>query len=305
MGAAGICGSDLMILHDLFPSYNVPVILGHEFAGLVEDVWDKASGFSRGDRVVCETHAFVCEQCDYCRSGKYNLCPERKGFGYGVDGAFTRLVSAREPIIHKLPDNLSIDEAAVLEPASVATNALIFNSRINPGDSVLIFGPGPIGLLCLQLAKLAGAQVTMVGTARSRPRLDLASKEFSADNALLDTELEQAEMWNKFDVAIIAAGSPGSFEPALKAVRKLGRVVHIGESTAQATFQLSLIERKNLTVQGSFSHNWPVWEKAISLACQGKIRLSPLITHKVILSDWKSGFDFAESGKAAKVIINP
>jgi len=311
VNATGICGSDLMILHDLFPGYNVPVILGHEFAGVAKEVGEKVARISPGDRVVSETHAYVCGNCTYCKSGVYNLCYSRKGFGYGLDGAFTKYVKVREPIIHKLPDSIGLDEAAALEPLAVAVNALTRNARILVGDSVLISGPGPIGLLALQIAKLCGAKkVTIVGTERSRKRLDIAAK-LGADVVLTDQELSEGLFKStegysdSFEVAVITTGTPTSFEPALRAVRKAGTVIHIGESTKQASFQFSLIEKKNLSVQGSFSHNWPIWEKAISLLENKKVDLSSLITHKVGLEDWRKGFDLAESREGLKVLIKP
>ncbi len=103
VNAAGICGSDLMILHDFFPGYIVPVTLGHEFAGIAKQVGSKVSRISPGDRVVCETHAYICNNCYYCKTGLYNLCMSRKGFGYGLNGAFTKYVKVREPIVHVLP----------------------------------------------------------------------------------------------------------------------------------------------------------------------------------------------------------
>jgi L-iditol 2-dehydrogenase len=311
VNAAGICGSDLMILHDFFPGYSVPVILGHEFAGIAKEVGSRAARISAGERVVCETHAYVCNSCTYCRSGLYNLCMTRKGFGSGLDGAFAKYVKVREPIVHSLPDSITLDDAAALEPVAVVVNALTRNSRISPGDSVLIVGPGPIGLLALQVAKLSAAQsVTVVGTERSRRRLELASK-LGADMVISDQELNEgvskqnSGYSDSFDVGIITTGNPSAFEPALRAVRKAGTVIHIGESTKQASFQFSLIEKKNLTVQGSFSHNWPVWRKAISLVASKKLDLGSLITHKVTLENWKSGFDLAESREGVKVLIKP
>ncbi len=177
VNAAGICGSDLMILHDFFPGYNVPVILGHEFAGIAKEVGSGVTRISPGERVVCETHAYVCNQCTYCKTGLYNLCMTRKGFGYGLDGAFAKYVKVREPIIHHLPDSIVLDDAAALEPLAVVVNALTKNAKISLGDSVLISGPGPIGLLALQVAKLSGAKkVTVVGTEHSRKRLDSCSQ---------------------------------------------------------------------------------------------------------------------------------
>ncbi len=311
VNAAGICGSDLMILHDFFPGYNVPVILGHEFSGTAKQVGSKVTRVSVGDRVVSETHAYICNSCTYCKSGFYNLCLSRKGFGYGLDGAFTKYVKVREPIIHLLPDSIDLDDAAALEPLAVVVNALTRNSKISLGDSILIIGPGPIGLLALQVAKLSGARaVTVVGTEHSMRRLELALK-LGANRVITDLELNdglsrQNEGYSdSFDVVIITTGTPTAFEPALKAARKAGTVIHIGESTKQASFQFSLIEKKNLTVQGSFSHNWPVWEKAISLVENKKVNLSSLITHKLSLENWKSGFDLAESREGVKVLIKP
>lgn len=311
VNAAGVCGSDLMILHDFFPGYNVPVILGHEFAGTAKRAGSKVTKISAGQRVVCETHAYVCNTCTFCKTGLYNLCMSRKGFGYGLDGAFTKYVKVREPIVHALPDSINLDDAASLEPLSVILNALTHNSRVSVGDSVLIIGPGPLGLLALQVAKLSGAEsVTIVGTDHSRKRLELASK-LGADKIVTDAELnealsrQEAGYSDSFDVGIITTGAPTAFEPTLRAVRKAGTVIHIGESTKQASFQFSLIEKKNLTVQGSFSHNWPIWERAISLVENRKVDLSSLITHKVALENWKHGFDLAESREGVKVLIKP
>jgi L-iditol 2-dehydrogenase len=312
VNATGICGSDLMILHDFFPGYYAPVILGHEFAGVVKETGKATSKFSTGDRVVCETHAYVCNNCDYCRSGLYNLCMTRKGFGYGMDGALAKYVKVREPIVHNLPDSVDLDEAAAIEPLSVVVNALTRNSKISPGDSVLIIGPGPIGLLSVRVAKLVGAKnVAIVGTEHSQKRLSLAFV-LGADNTILEKELREdllssngSKYADRFDVVVIATGNPETFEPALRAVRKAGKVIHIGESTKQASFQFSLIEKKNLTVQGSFSHNWPVWEEAISIVKNGNVDLSLLVTHKFVLEDWKKAFDCAESREGVKVLIKP
>ncbi len=311
VNATGICGSDLMILHDFFPGYVAPVILGHEFSGVVKETGKNTSKFSVGDRVVSETHAYVCGSCRFCNSGVYNLCMSRKGFGYGLDGALAKYVKVREPIVHRLPDSIGLDEAAVMEPLSVVVNALTRNSRISDGESVLVFGPGPIGLLAVRVSKLLGARnVTIVGTEHSRKRLSLAST-LGADDVLLDKDLRDdllssgSKFADRFDVAIIATENPDAFEPALRALRKAGKVIHIGESIKQASFQFSLIEKKNLTVQGSFSHNWPVWEEAIDLVKNGKVDLSKLVTHKLGLEDWKKGFDFAESREGVKVLIKP
>jgi L-iditol 2-dehydrogenase len=308
VSATGICGSDLLILHDKFQGYNVPVIMGHEFAGVVEDIGSGSSSLSRGDRVVCETHAYVCSTCDFCRSGKYNLCLKRKGFGYGVDGAFAKYVSAREQIVHRLPDNIPVEDAAVIEPLSVVLNALMFNSRVRQGDTVLIIGPGPLGLLALQVVKASGAAATVAGTERSKGRLSIAGT-LGAESVVTDTQLgesiQDGSLLDRFDMVVLAAGAPAAFELALKAVRRAGTVVQLGESMEKASFQFSIVARKNITIQGSFSHSWPVWERAISLVGRGIIRISPLVTHRIELVDWRNAFEVAEGRRGLKVLIRP
>jgi L-iditol 2-dehydrogenase len=303
--SAGICGSDLNILHDRFPNYSVPVILGHEFAGTIEEGGSAQTGYPNGERIACETHAYICNECEYCSSGLYNLCQKRKGFGYGVDGAFTRFVRVRKALAHKLPDDISTEEGALLEPLAAAVNALTKNSKIMPGDSVVIFGPGPIGLFCLQVARLLGARVTVVGTKNSRTRFNLAEK--LGAETMTNEELIGGEGGSplEYDVSVIATGSAPAFEMALKATKPNGRVVHIGESTERASFQFSLVERKNLTINGSFSHNWPIWERAISMVEGGKVKLLPLITHRVSLENWNDGFDAVEGHSGIKALIKP
>jgi L-iditol 2-dehydrogenase len=308
MGAAGICGTDVKILHGKFGGYVVPVVMGHEFAGTVESVGPGVSDISSGDRVVSETHAYVCNECVYCRSGRYNLCQKRKAFGYGTDGAFTKLVRVRKEIIHKLPDEIPMRDAALLEPLSVCLNALTRNSRISPGESVLIIGPGPIGLLCLQVAKLSGGRVTVVGTERNRQRLALATR-LGAEGILTDAELQSGiadgRLKSAFDAVVIAAGNATTFETALLAARPAGKVIVVGEAVENASFQMSLIERKNLTVQGSFSHYWPVWEDAISLVRRGAIDVHSLITHEYEISRWQEAFEMVESRVGIKVLLTP
>jgi L-iditol 2-dehydrogenase len=153
--AVGVCGSDLHQYHNTQSwQVNVPVVLGHEFAGVIEAVGEGVQGWQVGDRVACETAAVICEQCAYCRTGRYNLCPKRLGFGYGVNGAMTRYVRVPARILHRLPDMLCFEDAAMTEPCCVAAHAVIECSQPKPGDLVVVFGSGPIGLLCLQMAKL-------------------------------------------------------------------------------------------------------------------------------------------------------
>ena len=163
VGAVSVCGSDV---HQAYNTHswpvNVPVVLGHEFAGTVAKTGRRVRGFREGDRVVSETAAEVCGDCLLCRTGRYNLCPTRKGFGYGIDGAMASYVKVPARCLHRIPETLPFELACLTEPHSVAYNAMCVNSTIRPGDAVVVLGPGPIGLLCARMAALAGADPLIV-----------------------------------------------------------------------------------------------------------------------------------------------
>ena len=147
--AVGVCGSDL---HQWTGSHswkvNYPVVLGHEFGGRIAELGAGVKGWSEGDLVVSETAAVIDANSPLSRAGLYNLDPTRKGFGYGVDGAMTRFVRVPARCLHRVPTGLAIEHAALTEPCCVAYNAVVNNSRIKPGDRVIVLGPGPIGILC-------------------------------------------------------------------------------------------------------------------------------------------------------------
>lgn len=185
VGAVSICGSDL---HQWRGSHswpvNYPCILGHEFAGTIERTGAGVKAFQEGDRVVSETAAVIDEASPLSRSGLYNLDPTRRGFGYGVDGAMTEYVRVPERCLHRIPSSLPFEKAALTEPCCVAYNAVCVNGRVRPGDSVLVLGPGPIGLLCAQMAKLSGAGTLIVaGLPSDRTRLAIA-RQLGADVTL-------------------------------------------------------------------------------------------------------------------------
>ena len=163
VGAVSVCGSDV---HQAYNTHswpvNVPVVLGHEFAGTVAQAGRAVKRFREGDRVVSETAAEVCGDCLLCRTGRYNLCPSRKGFGYGIDGAMASYVKVPARCLHRIPDSLPFELACLAEPHAVAYNAMCVNSTIRPGDLVVVLGPGPIGLLCARMAALAGADPLIV-----------------------------------------------------------------------------------------------------------------------------------------------
>ena len=148
--ACGICGSDIHILHDEFKNYP-PVILGHEFSGEIAEVGKKVDGWNKGDRVVSELHIEACRVCYLCRNGQAQICPKKRAIGSGSNGAFAEYMKVPTWLLHRIPESVSFEAAALTEPTAISIDAIIETGKVKPGDFVAITGPGPIGLLIDEL----------------------------------------------------------------------------------------------------------------------------------------------------------
>ncbi len=309
---AGICGSEIHIYHnEVTYKLSPPLILGHEFAGIVVEKGAEVRGFDLGDRVTVETHAYVCGTCRFCRSGDYNVCPERRSFGFTMDGAFTRYVCARQQILHHVPANVPLADAALTEPLCVAYNALVEKTRLRPGDLVAILGPGPIGLFCVQVARLLGAGTIVVsGTSEDRARLELA-RELGADVAVDCQEADPVQAvlglsrGTGADVVVDAAGPSATLKQSLAMVRRNGQITKIGWGPGPVGFSLDPIIEKVVTLQGSFSHTWQTWERVLALMAQGQLQTAPLISARLPISCWREAFEAIEGKTAVKVLLDP
>ena len=139
--AAGVCGTDLHIWHDQF-FYWPPVILGHEFSGEIVEMGSKVTGFDTGDRVVVEPHSLACGKCEFCRQGKIQICSDKRSPGWGIDGAFTEYIVMPSLLLHKIPDGLSYELAAIAEPMAIAVHQVVERGRIECQDFVVVTGAG-------------------------------------------------------------------------------------------------------------------------------------------------------------------
>jgi alcohol dehydrogenase/L-iditol 2-dehydrogenase len=310
--AAGICGSDIeMWRHHFTYKVNTPVIQGHEFCGVIVEVGEGVKGYHEGDKVISETSAYVCGKCRFCRSGFYNMCPDRLGYGYGTDGAFTNYVKVRQEILHRMPDSLSFEEAALTEPVCVAYNAVIARSRVMPGDTVVIIGPGPIGLCCLQIARIAGAsRIIVSGTAADHKRLESAA-EMGADitiNSEQDDAVAQVLALTDgvgADLVVDCAGSSITLKQSLEMVRRLGQITKIGWGPKPVNMSLDLLLSKSATLQGTYGHHWSIWKQVITLLEKGMVRTGSLVSTVLPVSDWENAFNLVEKKKVVKVILTP
>jgi len=308
----GICGSEPHMYHgQLTLLARPPVVLGHEWSGEIVQVGERVQGFAVGDRVTCETAAETCGVCALCRSGAYNVCPERRAFGFAVDGAFTRYVKARYQRLHHLPEGVGYETSAMTEPICVAYNAVAEKSHVNPGDTVVVIGPGPVGLFALQVARLAGAGTLIVtGTPRDRKRLELARK-LGADLALDVTEQDPAEVLRGIGdglgahLVIDCAGVPPAIKQSLELVRRNGQVTKVGWSLQPVNLTMDEIVAKVITYQGAFSHTWTTWETCLELMRQKKIETEALVSEIWPITRWQEAFEKLEALEAHKILLFP
>lgn len=302
----GVCGSDLhQWTADQSWPVNYPVVLGHEFGGHIAEVGSRVTGWKEGDRVVSETAAVIDPNNALCRRGLYNLDPTRKGFGYGVDGAMTRFVRVPARCLHRVPDTLSFEQACLTEPCSVAYNAVVENSRLRPGDRVIVLGPGTIGILCAAVARLCGAEVAIVGLEADQHRLNIAA-QYGCEPILMDaTEWANQRDGLGADCVIDAAGVSATLKMALQLVRPNGHITKVGWGPQPLNFSLDPLVQKNVTLQGSFSHNWPIWERVIALLNSGQLDVKPIIGGVWPITEWHEAFEKMHRGEVVKSVLKP
>jgi alcohol dehydrogenase/L-iditol 2-dehydrogenase len=305
VAAVGVCGSDL---HQWTASHswpvNYPVVLGHEFAGVVVETGPAVRNWHEGDRVASETAAVIDPDNPMSRRGLYNLDPTRKGFGYGVDGAMTRYARVPSRCLHRVPDAVPLEHAALTEPCCVAYNSVVGNSRIAPGDRVLVIGPGTIGILCAAMARLCGGDVAILGLPGDQARFEVA-RQYGC------TPLTDAKAWATerdglgVDVVIDAAGVSPTLKLAIELVRPAGWITKVGWGREPLGFSIDPLVQKNVTLQGSFSHHWTIWERVLALFASGQLDVAPIIGGTWSLQDWHEAFEQMHSGRIVKSLLKP
>lgn len=282
----GVCGTDLEILHgDLDPAYvRYPLVLGHEWSGTILAVGAGVDGLSAGDPVVVEG-VLACSLCAQCRAGKTNLCTNYDELGFTVDGAAGPAVVAPAALTHRLGDDVSLQDAALVEPAAVVLRGLR-DIGVVPGTRVLVIGDGTVALLAAHLVRMwSPSLVAMVG--RRAAQADLATS-VGADRFSTDAPAARS-----YDVVIEAAGGTAAVETALDAVAKSGKVLLLGIAGHGNAAKLYVddVVNHDLTIRGSFSYTATAWAETVRLLNSGQIQLSPLITHHYRIDEFASAFE--------------
>lgn len=309
IAAAGICGTDIHIIQGHWPC-RPPVVIGHEFCGTVVEVGSLVSDFKPGDRVVASNPAQTCGRCYHCRAGNPFMCNQRISAGYMIDGAFAEYLCIRAERCHHLPGNISFRQAALGEPLAVAVHAAIERTAVHAGDLVLVSGPGCVGLLTLQIAKLEGARVVVAGTDRDTRRLALA-KDLGADLIVDVTRENLGEVVRDLsngegaDIVYECAGAPPSLSACLNAIAKEGTLAPLGIYPGAFAMDFNQLTFKELTVKGSFGYVWTSWNRGIQLLREGRICTDALISHELPLSNFAEAFRLTQDGSATKVVFLP
>lgn len=297
---AGICGTDLHIFKN---EYKVapPVIMGHEVCGHVEAVGEGVDPALIGRRFVAETFYSTCGTCRHCRNGRTNLCLQRKSIGSHVDGAMAPRVEVPAVNLHAPPEAMSDAAASLAEPVACVANSLYGAAPyIEPGDEVLVIGPGAIGQIAAQVARILGGRVTLRGTDKDIDRMALAERLGFATSQVGD-ELEH----DRFDVVVECSGSPLAFAESLRFLAKAGHLAQMGLSGRDATLPTDLICYKELTVTSGFASRPSSWTRAMALMHSGALDLESLVTARLPLKEWKDGFDRSFATDGVKYVIDP
>lgn len=287
-----------------------PMVLGHESAGTVLEVGDQVTHLKPGDRVALEP-GYGCRRCTNCRAGKYNLC-EKMIFAATppYDGTLTGLWSSPADFCYKLPDSVSLQEGALIEPLAVAVH-IVKQASVQPGQSVVVMGAGPVGLLCAAVARAYGAaKVVSVDIVQSK--LDFA-REFASTHTYLSQRIppeENAEAIKSqvglpkgADVVIDASGAEPSIQTSLHTVRTGGTYVQGGMGKSDITFPIMALCLKEVTAKGSFRYGPGDYELAIEFVASGKIDVKKLVTTVVSFDRAEEAFKKVKEGEVIKILI--
>jgi len=306
--AVSICGSDLHIFKGKHPAAPLPVPVGHEISGVVDQTGSEVTKLKTGDRVAIEP-VIACGTCHFCQRGQYHLCTQIS-FQYRVgQGGFTPYFFVSEAWAHRLPDNVSLAEGALVEPLSVAVHA-VRKSGIGMGDSSAIFGAGAIGLLLLQLVRLSGGGDRFVVDVQDR-RLQMALELGATrvlNNLSSDTIAEIVEHTSGLgvDFAFEAVGLEATLRQSLQVLKKGGSAVLVGLfEQPEIKIPANIFVQKEIKLLGSQGYCWD-FQTALTLLAGGQVDLKSLITHEYPLARLQDAFDALMDPQvgAIKVVIN-
>lgn len=311
--AAGICHTDFLMI-DWGPTIkkvydpSLPIVLGHEFSGRVKKLGSGVEEFEIGDPVVANP-IISCGRCSYCLDGNQQFCTDRTLLGFQKDGSFAEAVSVPGKNVYKLPESMDLRTAALCEPFNTVIRAFQ-SAKPNYGDTVLISGPGPIGVLGLLMAQFCGCgKIIMSGVGRDHERLKLAERlgatPVNIEKENLKERVQDLTNGAGVDIAIETSGNSNALHDDLNLLRRRGKMIVVGLSETPASFIPIDFAYNETEMIGVRAYTHKTWETCINILSSGKIDLSPVITHKIPLADIELGFDLVHRSEGLKILIEP
>jgi len=310
VAACGVCRTDLEYLRGEGATPKPPpIILGHEPSGIVESVGVEVSGIDVGDRVIIVA-SVPCLTCDNCRSGRENLCLNMVVIGADCDGAFAEYLVAPEQAVHRLPDDLPLEESAVITDAVAASYHAVYDiANVQQGDKVAIYGAsGGLGLVCVQLTSALGADV--IGIGRKKWKLDKA-RELGASVILSTEEVERVSKEVKritgggADISIDVTGIPRMMEEAVKGARPGGKIVELGFGFQKFDLYINRLMWNELKIMGSKNYNSKDMPAILNLVQRGIVSLDKLVSHRFKLQEVNEAYQMLERGEILRAIVVP
>jgi L-iditol 2-dehydrogenase len=304
VAAVGVCGSDVHYYrHGKIGDFVVdaPLVLGHEVSGRIVAVGDGVADDRIGERVAIEPQR-PCHHCKQCLAGRYNLCPNMKFYATPpIDGAFTGYVTIEQEFAHTVPDSLSDEAAALLEPLSVAITTMR-KAKVDPGSRILIAGAGPIGIICAQAARAFGASEIIISdlVAERRER----ALRFGATYTIDPTQIDVANADLQVDAFIDASGSPRAVNDGILAVGPAGVAVLVGLGNSRMELPVEHIQNLEITVTGIFRYT-DTWRVGIDLVAKGLIDLDALVTGKYDLEHVADALESDTDPNSLKSVVYP
>ena len=299
VAAAGLCGTDLHILEGSYSS-RPPVTLGHEVSGTIASVGEGVDPARIGEKVALETFFSVCGECRGCRAGSPNRCESRVSIGSGTDGGFAEQIVIPAKNARRLPEHVAVDVGALSEPLACVCRSLFQPApAVRAADRVLVIGPGAMGLLAAQVARVSGGVVTVLGTPADAERLDVASE------LGFETATGPGQLADEFDVVLECSGSAGGMAEGITRVTRGGRYVQIGQRGDAVPVHLALVSFHELVITGGFASTPDSWDHAMRLLEQRLVDLEPLVSRTYPLDQWQAAFDAVRASEGVKQLLSP
>ncbi len=311
IAACGICGTDLHVMNDEFP-YWPPVILGHEFSGTVVEIGPDCVRAKVGDRVVAEPHSLACGSCYLCRTGQVQICPHKRSPGWGINGAMTSFITYPEKLLHKIPDTMRFEQAALVEPTANAVTDIIERAKFTAGDLAVVIGPGPIGLLSAMVARAAGARdVLVVGTPGDEALRLAKARELGFPTVNIGND-DPTEVVMKMtdgigaDMVIECSGAPRAIPGTVDLIRKRGTICAIGLTGGRnVELPWDKFAFKVCDLIFNLSTSYTSWDRTIAMIDKGLVPAEKIITHQAPLAQWREVFTACEKLEALKALLVP